>query len=435
VLRSDFFIKAMRAGRYSSLAWCVSAFAITQPIAKEEWLKKAKDFDIYRDTSGIYSYVGGEFERFEGASVAEPLFLLDEYLVVKQGDIPNLKENELISTYGNLLMNWIILVYPFGDKLPYTNSSFTKTKHTSFIVANLVNDQEGVPRDPTKIYMDEYYRYAKAHDYIRGFTQLSVYSFTKKSTLPPPGLAERKKQLFEQNAGQEDDLAVLAKIADELGKFDDEYLKGDKCEKFLASKKSRRVVRAKKFLMVGADTGFEENAVKGVPIKNSLYEGWDITHFAAMNDTLRAGSFNRGAQTALGGVSVKWLLRAASNLTITVDDCGSTSGSLLPIYPHTHALLIGMTLIDDQGNTIKVQSEEESGQYIGKVVRQRSATHCKLGFTDYCKTCLGDRLSINPNGLPLAVSGYGSGFMGMFMAAMHGKQLATARLDWKNTIS
>lgn len=39
-----------------------------------------------------------------------------------------------------------------------------------------------------------------------------------------------------------------------------------------------------------------------------------------MIDSLRAGSFNRGAQTVLGGVAFKELLRASSNLRIGADD-------------------------------------------------------------------------------------------------------------------
>ena len=172
-----------------------------------------------------------------------------------------------------------------------------------------------------------------------------------------------------------------------------------------------------------------ENAVTGTLIANSLSEGWDISKFPEMNTSLRSGSFDRGAQTAFGGVTVKWLLRASNNLRITEKDCGSRIGVWLDVRsPADYKYLIGRTAIDDESGDKQtlVTDESVAGAYLGKRIQVRSPMYCALSHTDYCATCLGEKLSVNPYGLSTAISEVGSTFLSIFMKKMHGTQLATA---------
>lgn len=181
--------------------------------------------------------------------------------------------------------------------------------------------------------------------------------------------------------------------------------------------------------MIGAEAGLE-GGNKVDAITNSLDEGWDIKKFPSMNNNLRAGSFNRGAETALGGEAVKWLLRASSNVRVVDTDCGTTIGKVIDLEESNKNLLLDFSVVTKEGYKT-ITDENELGAYLGKKIMIRSPMYCKLTKTDYCKVCVGIKLAKNPTALSLVVSDYGSKMMYIFMQAVHGKALTTAKLDWK----
>jgi hypothetical protein len=226
-----------------------------------------------------------------------------------------------------------------------------------------------------------------------------------------------------------DDAATIALMDKEIIEFDAKWRGDDPGNNFLIGKKSLNS-RKKKVLMYGGEKGADGNANRMVLIKNSLDEGWDINAFSAMNDTLRMGSFARGAETMLGGVEVKWMLRASSNMNVTSDDCGSKVGIPRYVTEKNMKKLVGFNLVG-KDKPIPLTSEEEAGKYLGKLVMVRSPMYCNLDRTDYCKACIGKRLSDTPFALSSAVSAYGSAFLSLFMSAAHSKALEVKKLDWK----
>lgn len=431
----DFFIMAMKNKLGHKLEWCIRAFSlITEP--EDAWKQKSYPGMIVQHHTGHY-YVTeqGTLEKIEDAVPGMPLYAPLEEIDVKPGDLPNIKE-PTHTCYGNLLFNAVTVVYAFGDKIPYQSGLVSVEKIRSYISPRLVDDPEvtkaqGKPLPnykPDAIFVSDYLKFTEGVMYLRGLSQLCVQGATKKVLLPPPGLKEYRAKLVEENKGNLTDLAVIAKIDDALVKYDAAYLKGDPGEKFLLGSKPRAVVRKAKFLQVGASVGMADNATEGVLIDRSLYEGWDMDNFAIMMDTSRSGSFSRGAETQYGGVVVKWLQRATVNLAIGGKDCGTKLGSRTVVKPHDLKRMVGFTIIDN-GENIKIENEQQAGAYLGKKILLRNPRYCKLKYTDYCEVCLGDRLSVNPFGLSAAVSALGSTLMGQRMAKMHGRQLATQKLD------
>lgn len=435
MLKHDFFHAAMQAGNYKKLAWIISAFSLTKE-DPEAYKTQAYPYRIVADPLG-YSYCSPEdpmtLVRIEGVSAGQPLFRFLEEVKVSPEQIPNASE-ELVTAYGNVLFNWIAMVYAFGNKLPFQKGKVNIEKIESLILRNFEDtpmSEEAKKQDV--IYVDEYLRFSEGVYFLTGLTQLCTWSITKKVMLPPPGIEEYKQKLLDENRDHLHEMATVAKIDAKLVEYDSEYLKGDPGENFLIDGKSRKVVRKKLYLMNGSEAGLSDNTVNATLIENSLHQGWDISKFPDMNNTLRAGSFNRGSQTQLGGVSVKWLLRASSNMNVTVDDCGSRLGSVTLVEQSNLSKLVGFSLVTKEGSK-RIKSEEEAGAYLGKKLMMRNPMYCKLDKTDYCKVCVGDRLTVNPDGLSLAVSDYGSTFLGIFMSKMHGTQLALAKMNYKTAI-
>lgn len=441
MLKRDLFIQAMKAGNYKKIGWIIGGFSITRE-APEEYKKNPYAYRLVSNPLGM-SYCDpdkpGELIKIEDAVAGQALFEFKENLTLQgPDDIPNVTQ-VTETTYGNLLFNWIVMVHAFGNKLPYQTGKINVKKIEQQIIPRLkdnpkkgdaVATPEGAMAD---IYISEYLRYTEGMFFLTGLTQLCTWGATKKVLLPPPGLKEYKKKLLDENAGKLNDMATVAKIDAQLIAFDAAYLKGDDGENFLIDGKSRNTVRRKLFLMTGAEAGLDENTVSATLIENSLNEGWDITKFPDMNNSLRAGSFNRGSQTQLGGVSVKWLLRASSNMNITEDDCGSRIGGVTLVDDKNKAKMVGFSIITKEGSR-RIKDLDDAGTYLGKKVMMRNPMYCKLTKTDYCKVCVGDRLMVNTDGLSIAVADYGNKFLSMYLAGAHAKALVLAKMDLKTAI-
>lgn len=447
MLKREFFLKALNSGAYRRYNWVISVFTFIDE-SEEDKQKDLFPYKVLQNNDGYY-FVDPENNNqltlIEDADRSQPIFSIKEPLKLNTGDLENVLE-PVDTNYGTAVVNKIVLCYPFGSKIPYIASRFSAKKIESLIVKRLKdNPEDQSEREERWIYVDEYLKYTDAAFSLVAFTQISVPAHTVKSLIQCPGIYELRDKLLEQYKQRLHDPATIALIDAALIQHYREWLKDDDSLGFLISKKSIDIVRKKLFMMHGAEMGLEEN-VDVELIKNSLSQGWDINAFPAMNNSLRAGSFNRGQQTELGGVAVKELLRASSNLRITEDDCGSQLGVTILAQKGDEDKLLGFTVIEDvktktissQGGPKNVQTkitEDNVGNYLGKVVKLRSPMFCHLEKTDFCKACVGDRLATSPTGLPTVVSAYGSTFLALFMSAAHAKGLTVAKMDFITAIS
>lgn len=439
----DFFLKATQAGELRRSAWVISAFSVSRE-ELDAWRKDPRPYRIVQDPMG-YSFVdpdnNGELTRIVDGKPGEPLFAMADQITLKPGDLVNVTAATQ-TRLGNVMVNWLCLCWPFGDKIPYITGKITPKQLEKLILPRLEDtpmNGDGVAiqiseRKKEFIYIDEYLNFCDATFYLTGFTQLCVPSATPKTMTSDPGVAELKAKLLKENEDRLHDPTVIAKIMAELVALDRKWLADDPGADFYAvsQNKSYNVVRAKAYLMHGAERGLED-AVDVTLIKNSLSEGWDISAFPAMNDSLRAGSFNRGAMTAVGGESVKWLLRASANMTVAGEDCGSQLGMGVDVDATNHKELIGFWVV--QGKASIEVTAETSASFAGKHVMVRSPMYCRFEKTDYCEHCVGRTLSNNPHALSAAVADYGNKFLYMFMSAVHGKALLLAHMDFRKSIT
>lgn len=436
----DFFIKAIKSNTFLLKSWIISCFSIIHE-DKEKWREDPYAYRVIQTPAGAF-FIDPEARKegedfvltpIEGYSKGSPIFSFKDRILLKAGDVKNLKE-DIETTLGNLLFNLICVIYAFDNKIAYINKKVSLSELENQI-AGLLNDTPSAEqeRSKDKLYVDEYIKFVDAVFYLTNFSQLCVWAATEKVLTAPPGIKEFKKQLLEKYKDSLTDDTTLAKIDAELVAFDAEYLKGDPGENFLLSNKSRAIVRKRKFLNFGAERGIDEKTGL-VPIFSSLEDGWEVDKFPIMMDNLRSGVFKRGAETELGGESVKWLLRASSNIVVTADDCGTLIGEPMLVTKSNNKKLIDFSILINN-ETKFVSNEEESSKYIGETLMVRTPMYCKLDKTDYCKVCVGRKLSENPTGLSMTISEYGSEFLTLFMKAMHGKQLEIVKIDTIGSIS
>lgn len=442
----DFFLAALKAEAHLRTAWVISIFSLVSE-APDAWRPKGSGNDDsnnypYRvvQTPAGHFFVNpdnrDELIVIEDANAGMPIFEMKDEVDVLAGSLPNMSQ-DTHTTYGNLLFNAMCLVYPFGAKIPYQNGDISSSKIEEMIVERLKGTYdkeaaawEGEGRNPKWIYVDEHLKFVNAMFSLSAYTQLCVPACSEKSMTAPPGIKELRDALLLKYKDRLHDPEIIALIDAELVAHLKEYMKGDPAMGFL-SKKSFDVVRKKLFLMNGAEASLEKDNSFQL-VTRSLNEGWDMNDFAALCTGSRSGSYNRGAQTELGGEAVKWLFRASSNLAVTMKDCGSRMGNYMFAAPGEEHKLLGFTALIGNDN-VKID-KTNVGSYMGQRILVRSPMYCKAEKTDFCEACIGDRLANSPTGLSTAVAHYGDTFMALFMKAMHSNVLELEKLDTATAI-
>ena len=432
MFKREYFLWAMKHGLYQHKRWILEAFALFRP-------GKAHDYPygLFIAPDGRYAIHDKESDTgytiIEDAMPGEPLFRPLEKLLLKPGDLANVR-SPVVTCYGTALVNQLVLVYAFGSKIEYVPESF-KIGPIEKIIQERWDDNGPEPTDSESAFTapirtSEYHRYNEAVGQLPGLTQLCVPSATRKTMTADPAMIKRRDELLEQHKERLHDPVVLAEILDELTKMDRAWMKGDPGERFYIKDKSYDIVRLKVFIMQGISTGF---GVAADLIKSSLDEGWNIAQLPAMINQLRAGSFGRGAQTALGGVEVKFNNRIFQNSTITETDCGTKRS--LPVFmtklilPH----YIGNYQIKDGVTSVMDAATLET--LVGQVVFVRTPGYCKTSGANFCVACVGDRVASTPQALGTYAATIGSLLMDVFMKLMHGKSLKTEVLEYDNWLS
>lgn len=462
--KAAFYKMAMKAGAYARKDWVLSAFAVTRrkqaPVMKEAGanhphVKPAvmrafngdtstpdpiamadddKPYDIRynRESTEVYIPVEGGFQWIPIADQIPmtALFVAGQPLTVNPEDIMNLSET-VESTYGDLLFNYIGLVHPFGDRIPYQVGPVKIRKVEALISKKLCDNVEiaGVEPRPDQIPVWMYMKYGRCMGALAGYTQLFVPTLTPKSLSTNQAIMVRRAELLEEHKERLHDPVIVAQIQNELIQMDKDNLKGDPSEGFFISNKTWGTARKRMFSIHGPEAGFNEGGNAELVV-NSLNEGWDVSKLPAMFNSSRAGSFYRGALTALGGEAVKFFMRVFQNTNISQDDCGSKLTVSRLIDGDRLGYYEGMWEVLADGSVSEL-TEDRLPALAGKVVKTRSPIYCKTGHTDYCAKCCGQRLASNPFGVGAENTGVASMFMGIMMASAHAKELKTADLDFR----
>lgn len=449
-MRVDHYIlEAFKKGQaYREKHWVINAFSTTMEKDPNGWKKNWYPYKLVKFKDGVYFCADdkpGELQPILGMDNQPlkgmgPIVQIKDKLELEAGDIANYTASgqKLVTTYGNLLANYILLVYPFGTKIPYQTGRFSAGKIESLIVRRLVSDPEDIAvedmdnyaqSDQSSIFVHEYLKFTQGAMYLTNFSQLLIPGDSERSLVTDPTMPEFKEQLLKQYEGQLHDPAVRAKITQEIVKKDKEWMAGDSSLGLLNVNESKSfdVIRKKRHGLVGDEAGFSTGS--DVPmVINSLSQGYQIQDLVAMFDSSRAASFDRGASTALSGVEVKWLRRLGATVGVVAGDCGTKLGRRLFLTEENKHLWDGFNIVKDNGELVPFD-KDQIGSYLGKAVTLRLPHFCKQPGNDLCSSCSGPRLAENPNSVSTYLALIGDIFMGLFLKSMHGKSVQTVEYN------
>jgi hypothetical protein len=433
---ADYYLAALNAGAYKKKIWVLSLFSLlVEPKAYRfpyEIVKTEKNV-FFRNPEDLDDLV-----LLDDALVSRPVLTFKDKLQITPDRVPNLAA-PITTTAGNLLFNFYVLIYSMGKKIPYMEGRLTPKMVEGLIqprlTSNPVNNGENYdPNDLNPIYVSEYKKFNRAMFALMGFTQLCVPSATPRTMSTDPRIPEIRNKLVEKYKDRLNDPAVISMIDAELIKIDKQWMADDPdggAGFYVNENKSYDVVRKKVFLMHGAEAGFQEGTDVDF-IKNSLNEGWEIEKLPSMVNSLREGSYNRGRDTALGGEAVKFLGRVFQNTVIAEKDCGATMGWDKEVTEDNYKEFAGFYENTPKGPVI-LEEAYLKGK-IGKTINMRTPMLCRTPKTGFCECCMGAKNALNPTSLGLLAADVGSQMMGIFMGAMHGKSLKTAKYDYLKSI-
>ena len=432
--KNDAFVKAIQAGNYKKITWIRSCLCLIAE-GPDDYKEEPYAYRIVQLRDGIYTVdpeKNLELTKITDADPSQPFLTLKTKITLKKGDLPNVTK-DITTTVGNVLINAICLIYPFHDTIPF-QEGVLKVKSLEAKILEKLEDNPAKPEDkkPGIIYVNDYLKFTEAMIFIRELSELAIPSSSEKTMTGPPGVEALRDKLLLQHKDRLTDPAVLAEINKQLQAFDADYLKGDDtAEGFLLKSSLKGEVRRKLFLTVGAQAGFG-SGVEVENVANSLAEGINVDSVPVLNSSSRAGSYNRGHQTMLGGAQFKKLIRAAANATVTEDDCKTKIGKLLSLNQDNIKDYYGFAIITPTGH--EILTEDNQSKYLNKTIMVRSPMYCKTSKSDYCKVCVGPKLALHPTAVAVAVSDVGSAFLSLFLKKMHVTGLTTALLDVESSI-
>ena len=355
----------------------------------------------------------------------DSLLHFKDKITIDETMIPTAK-GEVETCYGNFLVNWLLFYLPFGIKIPFQTGKLDGGSCDKLVNAKFARSvpEKKEDRDPNLIYVDEYLIYQKNASYLDNWSTFATASMTILSLTPRPEVTKFIQDSLKA-LGHPPTVTELATIEEQAAKMDKELFKGTEDENFLVGK-NYAVNRKKMYYIYGLEEGFGLSTIVEQPLSKGI-KAEDLPDYA---NALRAASFNRGAQTALGGVGVKRANQIFQAIRIAGQDCGDKEGFAYVAIRESD--LKGTYVFMKDG--VRIPTDEEIKGLLGKEIRIRSPMTCKQKTPHYCATCVGTEIAMLPNGVHNTVAAIMSREMLIFMKAMHGRSLSTNEYDLELSI-
>lgn len=431
----DYFILGLEEGLGEKLYWVNKLFYELH--GKDKLFGYALE-PYFREGKMYFLKDGEEIELEDYKPGRSPLHFREPFTLNK-GDILNYQDDvSIVTTYGNILCNHLCLILPFGDLFKFEPGLFNPSKIEKSILDVLQDDPDvidysnPIKADKPNVYVWQYLMFCDHALFLTGFSNGYVTTTTEKSIMGSPDRDKVRGKWLKENQHRLTDPEAVAELSRLLKELDDEYLKGDESIGYYESSKKASDARRKMHYFFGGEDPFGDGSKVDL-IPKSLEEGFDVDKLPTMNSAARAGSYNRGAETALGGVATKVMYRMAGTIRISEDDCKSLVGVPTTVTKDNAEEIVGNSYVE--GKVVKLITGAGMSELIGKTINIRSPITCGTEGKNICKVCAGEKLSINPAGIPAAVASMGGTMMMIFMKSMHTNEIAVKAWDYNKHLN
>lgn len=393
---NEYFLEAIRLKYLSDMLFIETMFNVS--LSNNKYIKKTED--------GIYVFIDGNMVPVEASDK-----VFDFYKVIKlpKGVLNN--DKEITTTMGIALLNYILILVPFKDKIEWLGENVSVGK-----LHNIIIDGMG-----DKFTSEDISRLSIAATFLSQLDAMVIIPATEKTIIVPPGVKKEKERLIkelEKKYGKDPLKKEVAILEFEKGliEFYKNFLKDDPTYGVTTKGKAINIIGKKRFLTIGYEGGFESGSE--VVITESLSDGHplDPDKLSTLFNQGRSGSYFRGVETQDSGHVANNLLLATQALSNKVDDCGTTKYITVPVRDDNYDDLVGFRLF----GTNEVLSKGKLKGLIGKSIDIRSPMQCIAPGDNYCKMCLTEPASYYKNSASTLAIGAGGGFLNGKLKKTHG---------------
>ena len=410
----QFLIAAIARRDNASLKWLLSVLAYTEEPNPLPW-------------HPLYTKDGVEIKDDDGEvilSIKHPkhtaLFGINDKFTIKPGDLPNVTK-EQVTTVGIAIINANCLCDRLGDAIPYQNGVLSDRKESELIAKAVTEGRITIEQSTLAL---------RNRHWLTGILQTVLPSATVKSVVPRKDIAAHREKRLKDDPSIITDTTKAVELESELIQMDRDYIAGDDSELFYKSNKAFNITRKRMFSSFGIEKepGGEGMRLLATPLQDGLKPD-DVPYIF---NSLRDGSFSRGAETQLGGEIVKFLLRVFEKTIISTDDCKTVKGLNVLIDDISIPNLRGRFYIK-AGKVVPLDAAALE-QNRGKKVLLRSPFACKAPNNHFCAVCIGSEVSHTKKALSMLAIEVGSAFVTLFLAKMHGTAYNLEEYDFEKHI-
>lgn len=337
--------------------------------------------------------------------------IIDEVEIVHNG-------KKIKTTLGRYIFNKIVFYSVYNNK------------HFKFVDRIMfVDTYQEVVKDIRQMIIEGH---AKEEDLIAivnmstefGLRLSTLYNagLTVSMMLPDAKFEEfRRKELdkVKEEVIRTGDITIMQDAENRIIEFAKKYYKDDDMMEMFASKV--KVSFTNEFKNLNISMGALPSITGGKPVVvfDSLADGVKPEYLADLTNTGMLGAVSRGLKTATAGVLYKDVENSLEGVFGKKGDCGSTEGR--EVNTTDRFELLNRHIIVG-GKSILVTSENVD-KYLGKTVKMRVPSKCKMKDGHFCSHCLGE-LPFKLTGrdeIPIGMytSDTSSAILNMYMKATH----------------
>jgi len=410
-----------------NISWYVNMFAIPVPAVKD--ISTMKHLDLICQQDGLKVVLstpeGNVLENIVDYQKGKPLFSMEDTLKVDSSWLPSIKETSE-KRLGGLIINAVVLYPVVKDKLPYLNTPITEKKIEALFASKMIDVSES--KSPDKdILVSDYVDFMDRLWFFTSVADLIVMASSYKTISAPVGADALAKKLIEENKDNINDPVVVAQILGKLTDLHDDQLKDDPVAKRMFDKKAL-TARKKQYLMYGETNDFVTSHQSN-PVLTPMVKGIDTSEdiFPLYMNDLRYASYSRGHSTQLSGYSYKILQRSLAGLEITDTPCDTKLGLVRLVSKPEK--LVGR-YIAVAGKWKLVETPDEAGAYLGKLVTGRSPMFCTTSNdNEICYACLGEMYKGQTNAMNNLAANFSGELMSLFLKRMHTSGFSLTKID------
>lgn len=417
----EFLVKACTAEAWRRLVWRLAIFNVAIFPENDE---PPEEYDInYID--GYAHYWGADKDgkfgwlKLDDVPKDEEIFKPEDTFELTPDMYPGLS-GKVPTSVGRYLFNWVVVYYSVGTRLPYMAISKDPLEYGKELYKRCVETDDTDPENEDAIRPYMVGRFVGGLAELAPMTKGIAATGTVRSLSVHPDAYKVRDALLLKYKDQLDDPAIIVKIEKALDDLDTIWLSGDQSIQFYNSKKSR-MRRRKLMLMYGIESSFKEAGdYTLIPISLMEADKSGTEYLVAQFNSVRSGSYSRGAETAKGGEQVRIIQMIFQNHRIVEGDCGTKLTHAVVITEENAKMYAGMNAMEN-GKIVNM-SAAMLKERIGKIVRLRRPILCQYGHIDCCAACASAAKAEEPRAIAADISSGFSNIMDKAMSAMHGTE-------------